>query len=126
MSKRKRKISEPISPSTTAAARPAAKAPAWPSTAWRTWRLPAATLIVATFLACRPSLHNGFVFDDEGLVTGNPCVIASDALHRIWFSTDNYEYLPLTYTGFWLEYRLWGTNALGYHVVSVGLHALNV
>lgn len=93
--------------------------------AFWTRRLAAAALVAATFLAYWPVVYAGFVFDDDTLVTGNPRTSADDGLYRIWFTDENYEYLPLTYSGFWLEYRLWGLHPLGYHLVSAGLHALN-
>jgi hypothetical protein len=64
-------------------------------------------------------MHAGFVFDDDGLVIGNPCVTAGDGIYRIWFTTGNFEYLPLTYSGFRLEHHFLGENALGYHL---GVH----
>ncbi len=44
-------------------------------------------------------------------------------LRDIWFSTRPYDYFPLTLTSFWLEWRLWGLNAVGYHATNVLLHA---
>jgi protein O-mannosyl-transferase len=119
MSKRKGKKERSAPPP---APRPAGKAPAlqdWP------WPVAAAVLLAATIGAYWPVVDDGFVFDDEVLVVGNQCVTASDGLYRIWFTGENFEYLPLTYSGFWLEHRLWGEKALGYHLVSVGLHAVN-
>jgi protein O-mannosyl-transferase len=119
MSKRKGKKERSVMPSP----RPAGKAPALPVCPWP---VAAAVLLAATIGAYWPVVQAEFVFDDDFLVIGNLCVTASDGIDRIWFTTENYEYLPLTYSGFWLEYRLWGQNALGYHLVSLGLHTVNV
>jgi hypothetical protein len=73
---------------------PAGKAPSiqvWP---WRTWCVAAAVLLTATTLAYWPVVRNGFVFDDESLVIGNRCTTAGAGLYRIWFTAENYEYLP--------------------------------
>jgi protein O-mannosyl-transferase len=121
MSKRKGKKERSVT-----APRPAVKAQAlqdWPG--W-TWPVAAAVLLAATFLAYWPVVHGGFVFDDEVIVIGNKCVTASDGLYRIWFTAENFDYLPITYSGFWLEYRLWEQKPLGYHLVSLGLHAVIV
>jgi len=83
-------------------------------------------LIAAVFVAYWPAVRAGFVFDDEMLVTHNRSIEASDAFYQIWCTDSNYEYLPLTYTSFLIERRLWGDWAGGYHLVSLILHAGNV
>jgi tetratricopeptide (TPR) repeat protein len=91
-----------------------------------TWRLPsgsAALIILVTVLAYFPTLRGGFVFDDYELIIRNPMVKADNGLQRFWFTTEASEYYPLTWSAWWLEWRLWGTSPLGYHVVNVLLHA---
>jgi tetratricopeptide (TPR) repeat protein len=87
--------------------------------------LAAALLAAATVAAYWPVVRGGFVFDDDPLILTNPCVTTADGLRRIWLTDENYDYLPITYTAFRLEYQLWGANPLGYHLVSLGLHAAN-
>jgi protein O-mannosyl-transferase len=82
-------------------------------------------LILVTFIAYEPALRNGFVFDDYLLITENPMVKADNGLHRFWFTTEALDYYPLTWSLWWVEWRLWGNNPSGYHVINVLLHAIN-
>jgi tetratricopeptide (TPR) repeat protein len=85
----------------------------------------AAVLILLTVAVYIPAIRAGFVFDDPFLITDNPLVKASDGLYRFWFTTEAPDYYPVTSTLFWLEWRFWGENPMGYHVVNVLLHAAN-
>ncbi len=75
-------------------------------------------------------MRGGFVWDDVNYIDKIPqtptCEIvqADDGLYRIWTTTETFDYWPLTHTMFWLEWRLWGMNPAGYHVVNILLHAL--
>ena len=82
-----------------------------------------AILIAGVSLAAYfPSLKGGFIFDDEVLVSKNDLMKSSDGLRAIWFSTRPYEYYPISYTSFWIEWRLWRTNPLGYRITNLLLH----
>jgi protein O-mannosyl-transferase len=70
-------------------------------------------------------MRGGFVWDDGIYITGNPLVKASDGLRRFWFTTEAFDYYPITWSLWWLEWRRWGEAATGYHVLSVLLHAVN-
>jgi protein O-mannosyl-transferase len=86
--------------------------------------LAALLLALVTVLAYQPVWHAGFIWDDDALVTANPLLKAGcRGLLDIWASAKFHDYVPLTLTTFWLEWRLWGENPLGYHVLNVLLHA---
>ena len=85
--------------------------------------LPAALIVGAALLAYAPVLRAGFIWDDGIFLTENRLIRASDGLYRFWFTTAPPDYFPLTSSMLWFEWRLWGQNAAGYHVVNVLLHA---
>ncbi len=89
---------------------------------------PALTLALLTLIAYLPALRGGFVWDDDLHVTANATLTTWGGLYDIWFGLWRHatcQYYPLTFSGFWLQYRLWGLQPLGYHLVNVLLHALN-
>lgn len=82
-------------------------------------------LVAMTVLAYSPVLGGGFIWDDDDYVYENPLLPATDGLKRIWTTGESPQYYPLVFTTFWLEYRLWGLQPGGYHIVNVLLHAIN-
>ncbi len=91
----------------------------------RPWVL-ALVLAVLTFAAYQPTWHAGFVWDDDELITENRMIQARDGLQRIWLTTEAPDYYPLTWSFWWLQWRVWGKNPAGWHAVNVLLHAANV
>lgn len=84
-----------------------------------------ASLIVLAVVASYAGLRRaGFIWDDDSFLTENPLIRAPDGLRRFWFSGQPVDYWPVTSSMLWLEWRLWGTSPLGYHVTNVLLHAL--
>ncbi len=83
-------------------------------------------LVVAAVLAYLPALRAGFVFDDWILLVHHPLIQASDGLRRIWATAEAPDYYPVTWTSWWLQWRLWGNDPFGYHAVNLALHAVNV
>ena len=86
----------------------------------------AAALILVTLLAYIPAMQGGFVWDDDDHLTENQTIRSLKGLGQIWFEPDStIVYYPLTFTTFWVEYKLWGLRPTGYHVVNVLLHAMS-
>jgi tetratricopeptide (TPR) repeat protein len=86
----------------------------------------ALAVIIGCCVAYIPAMKAGFIWDDDYYVTNNSLITAPGGLYRIWTSRAvTSQYFPLTYTTFWFEYRLWGFNPLGYHVVNVAIHIIN-
>lgn len=83
-------------------------------------------LILLTFVAYLPTLHCGFIWDDDLYVTQNPMLTDAHGLREIWFSDHTQsQYFPLVYTTFRFERALWGLNPFGYHLANVLLHGIN-
>ncbi len=82
-------------------------------------------LLTITFLAYLPVWRAGFIWDDDTFLLNNPLIQKADGLWQFWFSTAAPDYFPMTSSTLWLEWRLWGANALGYHLVNVSLHSLS-
>jgi protein O-mannosyl-transferase len=88
------------------------------------WKI--AALIAIVILTYLPSFGNQFIWDDNDYVTDNTTLKSIGGLRDIWFQPSSTpQYYPVVFTSFWIEYQLWGSNALGYHVVNVLIHALN-
>jgi len=87
--------------------------------------LGACFIFLMTLVVYIPAMRAGFIWDDDAFITQNPLIKANDGLYRFWFSTEPPDYFPLTSSSIWLEWRLWGMNATGYHVVNILLHAIS-
>lgn len=83
-----------------------------------------AALVVLALVAYMPALHGGPLWDDDTYVFNNREVIRDGMLGRIWYGTAMEQYYPLTMTAFWVQWRLWGQDTMGYHLVNILLHGL--
>ena len=83
----------------------------------------AAALLVMAMAVYLPAMRGGFIWDDRKNVLNNESLRTTAGLVRTWTRLDeNFHYYPLTYTSFWIEYRIWKLDTLGYHMVNVLLH----
>ena len=90
---------------------------------YRAW-LPQFLLIAGiTLWIYGPSLHGDFVWDDGWYITTNPLLSDANGLWKFWFQPGCWvEYYPIQETVLWLQWQLFGTHTLGYHLTSVLLH----
>lgn len=72
-----------------------------------------------------PSLHGTWIMDDSGYLARNSLVTGSNSPWVFWSRFDQPDYWPLTYTAYWVLYRLFGEDHFGYHACNVLLHAAN-
>jgi tetratricopeptide (TPR) repeat protein len=85
--------------------------------------LPAVLLLALALVVFSPVIFGGtFFWDDYPLLVNNAPVHDVGGLYRIWFTTENPDYFPLTSTLFWIEWRLFGNSAGPYHLVNALLH----
>src|SRR5512133_3195995 len=83
----------------------------------------AALLFAVTFLTYLPVTVAGFIWNDRDYVTA-PALRSLDGLRRIWFEIGATEqFYPVLHSFFWLQHRLWGNAAAGYHITNILLHA---
>jgi protein O-mannosyl-transferase len=79
---------------------------------------------VVVISAYLPAIQGGFIWDDGAHVT-KPDLRSLHGLWRIWFEVGaTQQYYPLLHSTFWLEHRLWGDAAVGYHIANILLHVL--
>ena len=82
-----------------------------------------AGLALVTFLAYMPAWHGGQLWDDDAHIT-KAALRSAEGLWRIWFDVGaTQQYYPVLHSMFWVLQRLFGDEMLGYHLVSIALHA---
>jgi tetratricopeptide (TPR) repeat protein len=79
-------------------------------------------LVLAVVLTYLPLWQAGYIWDDDVIVTSNPCVSGPLGLKEIW-TTSGARFYPLVLSTFWLEHALWGVTPLPYHLLNILLHA---
>ena len=79
-------------------------------------------IAIAAFIVYFPSINGDFILDDDGMLTDNLIIKASDGLFRFWCTTEAFDYWPLSNSTLWIEWRLWRMNPTGYRVTNLILH----
>lgn len=87
--------------------------------------LAAMLLVGAIALAYVPAFTAGFVWDDDHNLTGHPAMEDPAGWIEIWSGNPVPPWYPVYHSALWLQYRVFGAEAAGYHAVNVLLHALN-
>ncbi|MBI4707871.1 MAG: hypothetical protein HY761_08110 [Candidatus Omnitrophica bacterium] len=95
-------------------------------------------LALVGFVVYSNSLFNDFVFDDKALIVYNPAIKSAKFLPQIlqkdiyinfWQNTPNQPvsnvYRPCQLLSYYLDYKIWGLNPLGFHLMNLILHLLN-
>jgi len=82
------------------------------------WGLILILLVIVTYT---PVWQAGFVWDDDKILTANPCIVGPLGLKEIW-TTSAADICPLVLSTFWVEHALWGLEPLPYHLVNVLTH----
>lgn len=81
-------------------------------------------LLAAVAAAYGPTFRAGFIWNDSDYVTAPP-LRSLEGLGKIWTQLGVTEqYYPALHTAFWLQHKLWGDAALGYHLATLAFHAL--
>jgi tetratricopeptide (TPR) repeat protein len=79
-------------------------------------------LIVFACLAVYiPAIRSGFAWDDDSMLTES-IALKEDGLYKCWFTSQQPNYWPITWTSYWLEHKLWELKPAGYHITNILIH----
>jgi tetratricopeptide (TPR) repeat protein len=82
-------------------------------------------LFAAVVLANWPAVGGDWVWDDATAIRGNRFITQGSGLAHVWFSIQQPDYWPVSYSLLWLEWRIWGDDPIGYRLVNFLLHGIN-
>ncbi len=85
-----------------------------------------AGIVLISFIAYLPVLHNGLInWDDNVYIINNP-LLQSINLKEVFSQNIGGNYHPLTILTLAVEYHFFGLNATGYHAFNLLLHVFNI
>lgn len=91
---------------------------------WESTLVKSAAILLACLWIYSPVYHGEWLWDDDYLLTENAVVQSPDGLWKLWFQPATADYFPLTMSALWLQWKFFGLDSTGYHIVSIVLHAL--
>jgi Tfp pilus assembly protein PilF len=106
---------------------------------WRDLLFKVALIVVASLWIYAPAYHGDWLWDDDQSITANAVTQSPWSFRDIWVAPPGADYFPLTATGFWIQWQLFGPRpGMGpaeaaqameavktcYHVVNAILHIL--
>jgi len=69
-----------------------------------------------------PARMGEWLFDDVNAILNNPVMHRASGLWTIWFAPPGPDYFPLKDSVQWMQWHLFGTATLGYHLTNIALH----
>ncbi len=85
-----------------------------------------ALIIAAALWVYAPAFHGDWLWDDDWYITNNPLLRTGAGLASFWFHPGIWvEYYPIQETLLWLEWHLFDSDTLGYHLVTLALHIVD-
>jgi tetratricopeptide (TPR) repeat protein len=85
-------------------------------------------LVLVGLIVYLPAIRGGWLWDDGRYILHNDLIHSPDGYWQSWTTLnalgESYadSYHPLSTLAEWLEWRLWGDQTPGYHLVSIALH----
>lgn len=71
-------------------------------------------------------LHAGYIWDDDSYLTDNSLIRSLSGLWTLWTVPGAHpQYYPMVFTSYFLEFKLRGLDATGYHITNILLHGLS-
>ena len=88
--------------------------------------IPVAAISALCLLVYYPLHAAGFIWDDGYWILNDPAMHHWWDLRFVWFDPMTFmQYYPLSVTAYFLQWQLWGSDALGFHTVSFLLQVIN-
>jgi tetratricopeptide (TPR) repeat protein len=87
------------------------------------WIIP--IILLLSFLIYLPSFKGAFVWDDNKYIENNPLITSID-LKALFSSYVMGNYHPITMLVYAIEYQFFGLNPMGYHIINLLIHVVNV